>query len=266
LILILICLLILWDSSHRLVVTEYHLQYTNLPEAFDGFTLVQLSDLHASEFGEHNSRLVSKVAAVHPDLIALTGDYIESAKDIPITEHLIRQLSDIAPVTFTSGNHDWASGAISELKQAVTDSGGVYLSNEWMAVEQDGQQILLAGVEDPNGRADMIRPDGLLAQINADHPNSFVILQAHRNDFVKKYPVLPCDLVLTGHGHGGVIRLPFVGGLIGTEVNFFPTYDAGLFQSGRYTMVVSRGLGDTPLIPRFLNNPEIVSITLSCKK
>lgn len=262
---LLVGLLLLWDSSYRPTTTEYDLSYTNLPEAFDGYTIVQLSDLHASEFGEQNSRLVKKVAAISPDLIMLTGDYIESAAQIPITESLIRQLTDIAPVTFTSGNHDWASGAIRELKQAVTDSGGVYLSNECVFLERGGQQIILAGVEDPNGRADMIRPDALLEQISREHPESFLILQAHRNDFVTKYPTLPCDLIFTGHGHGGVIRLPFVGGVIGTEVNLFPTYDAGLFQSGRYTMVVSRGLGDTPLIPRFLNNPEIVAVTLHKK-
>lgn len=241
------------------------MQYTNLPDAFDGFTIVQLSDLHASEYGQNNSTLVEKVAALSPDLIALTGDYIESAEEVPVTETLIRQLTDIAPVYFTSGNHDWASGAIKELKEAVTDSGGVYLSNERVVLEQGGQQIILAGVEDPNGRADMIRPDALLTQISAESPDSFIILQAHRNDFVTKYPSLPCDLILTGHGHGGVIRLPFVGGIIGTDLKLFPAYDAGLFQSGRYTMVVSRGLGDAPLLPRFLNNPEIVSITLHKK-
>lgn len=262
---ILICLVILFDSSHRLVVTEYDLQYTNLPDAFDGFTIVQLSDLHAEEYGDDNSKLVEKVAALSPDLIALTGDYIESAEDLPITENLIRQLSDIAPVYFTSGNHDWASGAIGALKETVAEGGGVYLSNEWVMLERDGQQIILAGVEDPNGRADMLRPDALLEKISSEHPESFVILQAHRNDFVTKYPVLPCDLILTGHGHGGVIRLPIVGGIIGTDMKLFPTYDAGLFQSGRYTMVVSRGLGDAPSIPRFLNNPEIVSVTLHKK-
>lgn len=241
------------------------MQYTNLPEAFDGFTIVQLSDLHGAEYGVDNSRLVKKVAALSPDIIALTGDFIESVEQIPITEALIRQLTDIAPVYFTSGNHDWASGAIDELKQAVTDSGGVYLSNESVTLEQDGQQIILTGVEDPNSRADMIHPDALLTQISAEHPDSFIILQAHRNDFVTKYPALPCDLILTGHGHGGVIRLPLVGGLLGTDLKLFPTYDAGLFQSGRYTMVVSRGLGDAPMIPRFLNNPEIVSVTLHKK-
>ncbi|MBQ3011361.1 MAG: metallophosphoesterase [Oscillospiraceae bacterium] len=260
-----ICLLLLWDSSHRLVTTDYDIRFSNLPEAFDGFTVVQLSDLHGAQYGTDNSRLVSRVAALQPDLIALTGDYIESPDQLDVTAALIRQLSDIAPVTFTSGNHDWASGAIKDLKQTVTDCGGTYLSNEAIPLTRAGETILLVGVEDPNSRADMIRPDALLQQLSAEHPDQFVILQAHRNDFITKYPALPCDLILTGHGHGGVIRLPFIGGLIGTERSLFPRYDAGLFQSGRYTMVVSRGLGDAPLLPRFLNNPEIVSVTLHKK-
>lgn len=265
LLLLIICALLLWDSKYRLTVTEYSLEAQHLPAAFDGFTIVQLSDLHGAEFGTDNNRLIKQVSRLKPDLIALTGDYIESAEQLPVTEHLIRKLTDIAPVYFTSGNHDWASGSIRALKETVTDSGGIYLSNEMVEPEREGHSIILVGVEDPNSRADMIRPDALLQQVAAEHPDKFTILLAHRNDFVSKYPDLPCDVIFTGHGHGGVIRLPFAGGLIGTDRSFFPAYDAGLFQSGRYTMVVSRGLGDAPLIPRFLNNPEIVSVTLHRK-
>jgi len=263
--LLFVCVLLLADSKYRLTVTEYRLEASHLPEQFDGFTIVQLSDLHGAQYGENNRRLAKQVADLSPDLIALTGDYIERPEDIPVTETLILQLKEIAPVYFTSGNHDWASGAIKELKQAVTDCGGVYLSNESIELERNRETILLVGVEDPNSRADMVHPDRLLEQIAAKHPEKYIILLAHRNDFVTKYPALPCDVIFTGHGHGGVIRLPVLGGLIGTDRNLLPKYDAGLFQSGRYTMVVSRGLGDAPLIPRFLNNPEIVSVTL-CKK
>lgn len=263
--LLLILLLLIFDSKYRLTVTEYELKALHLPDAFDGFTIVQLSDLHGSEFGKDNARLIKATAALQPDLIALTGDYIESEEDLPVTETLIRSLCNIAPVYFTSGNHDWASGAIEELKQTVSDCGGTYLSNASLTLERNGASILLAGVEDPNGRADMIRPDALLQQIAAEHPDRYIVLLAHRNDFVTKYPALPCDVIFTGHGHGGVIRLPLIGGLLGTERNLFPTYDAGLFESGRYTMVVSRGLGDAPLFPRIWNNPEIVSVTLRKK-
>ena len=263
--LLILCAVLLADSKCRLSCTEYELSATNLPEGFDGYRIVQLSDLHMAEFGTDNYRLVEQVAQLQPDLIALTGDSIEAACDIPIVEALIQQLVEIAPVYYSSGNHDWASGAIEELRQAVTDSGGTYLSNEYVVLRQNVDAIILAGVEDPNGHADMIKPDALMEQINLEYPGSFIILLAHRNDFVTKYPDLQCDLVFTGHGHGGVIRLPGVGGLLGTERSLFPEYDAGLFSSGRYTMVVSRGLGDAPMFPRFLNNPEIVCVTLHRK-
>ena len=76
------------------------------------------------------------------------------------------------------------------------------------------------------------------------------------------YPDIQCDVVLTGHGHGGVVRLPVVGGLLGTDMRFFPKYDAGVFQMTRARMIVSRGLAPVYTIPRFLNNPDIVRITL----
>ena len=253
---------LLVDSRYRLVTTQYTLHSELLPDSFRGYSIVQLSDLHGASFGTDNSSLVDTVRALSPDLIALTGDFIENEEQIPNAQSLIRQLTDIAPVYYVSGNHDWASGSISALRFAVEESGATYLSNEYMPITHNGDSILLAGVEDPNGYAEQITPDALIGTAAANYPNVFTVLLAHRNDFVSKYPVLPCDLILTGHGHGGVIRLPFIGGLFGTDLQFFPKYDSGVFSADRYNMVVSRGLGDAPLLPRFLNNPEIVQIIL----
>ena len=214
------------------------------------------------EFGNDNEKLVQAVAALEPNMIALTGDYIESAEDLPVVANLVALLSDIAPVYFSSGNHDWASGAITELKDTITENGGTYLSGHRLVLEHQGDCIVLAGLEDPNSRADMPTPDMVLSAVSARFPNAYIVVLAHRNDFPAKYPDLPCDLILSGHGHGGLIRIPFVGGLIGTEMNLFPTYDAGVFSGGTYQMVVSRGLGGAPRYPRLLNNPEIVLITL----
>ncbi len=261
-ILFIVCILLL-DSNLRLTVTEYDISSQRLPPQFDGYKIVQLSDLHTMEFGKDNRRLVRRVAALEPDLIALTGDYIEDAEDLPVVETLVAQLSEIAPVYFTSGNHDWASRAIKQLESTIDSKGGSYLGNEHVLLERNGATIVLAGVEDPNGFADMPKPDEICGQLDAAYPESFIILMAHRNDFPERYPDLPCDLIFTGHGHGGVIRLPIVGGLVGTDLTLFPTYDAGVFQSGRYSMVVSRGLGGAPFYPRLFNNPEIVVVTLT---
>ena len=257
--------LLIADSTTRLTVTEYTISSDRLPNGFDGYRIVQLSDLHAKEFGTDNSRLVEKVTALQPDLIALTGDYIETEHDLSIVETLVAQLSEIAPVYYSSGNHDWSSKAIPGLRQAVADGGGKYLSNEYLELTCGDDTIVLAGVEDPNSLADLPHPDDFMEEVISDYPDKYIILLAHRNNYIVQYPDLPCDIVFVGHGHGGIVRLPFVGGLLGVDKKFFPKYDAGLFEGERYTMVVSRGLGDIPLLPRIGNNPEIVVVTLSQK-
>ena len=257
-----VCAAILLDSSLRLVTTEYDIYSARLPAAFDGFRIVQLSDLHGREFGEDNTRLVQAVREAAPDIIVLTGDYIEGLGELPTVETLARQLVTIAPTYFVSGNHDWGSRQIPALRQLLEDCGVTYLSNSYVTLTRGDAEILLAGVEDPNGYADMKTPDELISEIRADYPDHFIALLGHRNYWVEKYPYLDVDLIFSGHGHGGMVRLPFVGGIFGTSMDLFPDYVDGTHRSGTYTMVVSRGLAGNALLPRFLNNPEVVAVTL----
>lgn len=250
------------DSANRLVTTDYTVTSARLPADFDGFRIVQLSDLHAAEFGKDNARLVRAVAAAQPDLIVLTGDFIEAEDQIPVTLVLARQLVPLAPVYFVSGNHDWASHAISALFDGLADAGVTCLRNEFVTLQRGAGSIVLAGVDDPNGLADMLKPDEVAAAVQAEHPGAFTVLLGHRNYWVEEYPTLPVDVILCGHAHGGVVRLPGVGGLIGTDRTLFPDYTAGMFASGQYQMIVSRGLGQIAQLPRLLNNPEIVCLTL----
>ncbi|MDD6077978.1 MAG: metallophosphoesterase [Clostridiales bacterium] len=250
------------DSANRLVTTDYTVTSARLPADFDGFRIVQLSDLHAAEFGKDNARLVRAVAAAQPDLIVLTGDFIEAEDQIPVTLALARQLVPLAPVYFVSGNHDWASHAIHALFDGLADAGVTCLRNEFVTLQRGAGSIVLAGVDDPNGLADMLKPDEVAAAVQAEHPGAFTVLLGHRNYWVEEYPTLPVDVILCGHAHGGVVRLPGVGGLIGTDRTLFPDYTAGMFASGQYQMIVSRGLGQIAQLPRLLNNPEIVCLTL----
>lgn len=250
------------DSANRLVTTDYTVTSARLPADFDGFRIVQLSDLHAAEFGKDNAQLVRAVAAAQPDLIVLTGDFIEAEDQIPVTLALAQQLVPLAPVYFVSGNHDWASHAIDALFDGLADVGVTCLRNEFVTLQHGAGSIVLAGVDDPNGRADMPTPDRVAAAVQAEHPGAFTVLLGHRNYWVGEYPTLPVDVILCGHAHGGVVRLPGVGGLIGTDRTLFPDYTAGMFASGQYQMIVSRGLGQIAQLPRLLNNPEIVCLTL----
>lgn len=265
--LVIVCAASLLLSHFGLGVTHYDISSDRLPESFECFRIVQLSDLHGMEFGEGNARLVEKVAGEEPDLIALTGDFLDEGKteeELRALAVLLPKLTAIAPVYFVSGNHDWASGALTELAALLEECGAAYLRNEYVTLARGGDRIVLCGAEDPNGWAGQIEPDALCAGANAAYPDSFVLLLAHRNYWAARYPDIDADLILCGHGHGGVIRLPVVGGLLGTEHNLFPKYDAGEFPLSRGSMVVSRGLGGNGVLlpPRFNNTPEIVTVIL----
>ena len=252
-------------SKYGLGVTRLELGLEGLPEGFDGFRIVQLSDLHGSRFGEGNARLIEKVRAEEPELIALTGDFLDEGKterELPELEALVRELAAIAPVYFVSGNHDWASGEAYTLFETLEAAGAVCLRNEYLRLERGGDSIVLAGVDDPNGPAEMAEPDEFVAQLRKEAPEDFVLLLAHRAYWAERYPGLDVDLILCGHTHGGVVRLPFVGGLAASNMGLFPEYDAGLFELPGYTLFISRGLGNSVPLPRFLNTPELVSITL----
>ena len=254
-------------SKYGLEVTRLKLGFEELPAGFDGFRIVQLSDLHGSRFGENNARLLEAVTAEGPDIIALTGDFLdegETERELPELEALVRELSAIAPVYFVSGNHDWASGEAYTLFETLEAAGAVCLRNEHLRLERGGDSIVLAGVDDPNGPAEMAEPDEFVASLRQEAPDSFVLLLAHRAYWAERYPELDVDLILCGHTHGGIVRLPFVGGLAASNMGLFPEYDAGLFELPSYTLFISRGLGNSVPLPRFLNTPEAVSIELKC--
>lgn len=256
---------VMLDSKLRLTETTYTRSYDTLPESFDGFRIVQLSDLHMADYGK---KLYGLIREQKPDIIVMTGDFLnrkELAGGENQTEKLrpiLMAIAEIAPCYYVSGNHDWASGEIRELAPLLEETGIGYLRNEFVLLERDGAQIALAGVEDPNGPADMVKPDALARLVAQSYPDTFTIMLAHRNDFLTKYPALPVDVVLCGHAHGGIVRLPLIGGVMGTENNFFPKYDAGLFNEGTYDMILSRGLSNHIFEPRFLNNPELVTLVL----
>ena len=262
-----VLLAVIWviADQRRLVTGRYECAVEGLPEEFDGFRIVQLSDLHGAEFGADNAALTERVAALRPDLIALTGDLVEKREDLPVTERLLPALSAIAPTYFVSGNHEWGSGLMDELDGQLTESGVVRLANRWQSVSRNGKRILLCGVEDPNSYADMITPAELVSHLREEEGGETpVILLGHRNNWVEKYPELDVDVILCGHCHGGIVRLPFLGGLFSSNASLFPTYDAGAYAGEKYTMIVSRGLGIVHGLPRIGNPPEIVELTLRC--
>ena len=259
-IIVLVCLLL--DSQRRICTGVYTVEKENLPVSFDGFRIVQLSDLHGAEFGQGNKRLLETVAALEPDLIAVTGDLVDEQEDMNPMLALMGELSELALCCYVTGNHEWALADTAGLKTAIKARGVRVLDNRCLQLTRDGESITLCGVDDPNGPADMMLPEEVIDAARREHPEDFLLLLGHRNDWARKHAGLDADLILCGHGHGGLVRLPWVGGLFGTERNLFPRHTEGLVETETFTMLVSRGLGNSPGTLRLFNNPEIVVVNL----
>ena len=256
--------LFFYDQQTRIQTETLTVASDRLPAGFDGYRIVQISDLHGREFGEGNKILLEKTAALEPDLIAITGDVIDDPDQMGILEPLARGLTAIAPTFYVTGNHEWAIKEAATVKSLLEEQGVTVLSNEYLTLERGGDSIVLAGIDDPNGPYDQKTPEELSDEIHAALGDPYVVLLAHRNEYYQVYDRCGFDLTLCGHVHGGLIRLPFTDGLIdNTRRRFFPTHTAGLYPlDGGGTLMVSRGLGNGGISFRLFNRPHLPVIVL----
>lgn len=239
---------------------------TRLPQGFDGFRVLQLSDLHGRRFGDHSCRLLQAAREAQPHIICITGDLFDEHTELSMLWPLLKGLTAIAPTFYVTGNHEWQVPGLQELLSSMEALGVHVLANEYTFFERGGDQIVIAGVHDPCGPYDQKSPKELMEEIRkAAGEGAFVLMLAHRNDSLDLWAELGADLVLTGHCHGGVIRLPLVGGVFGSERRFFPEYDAGLYGKGRTLLYVSRGLGYSNVSFRLFNRPQLPLLVLNRK-
>lgn len=265
LIFILFCVGFFHWSNHSLQVQRFTFTSPRLPAGFDGCVIVQLSDLHGALFGEDNRDLLKVVAKERPDYIFLTGDLLDQYRATPhsYAVSLGGALADIAPTYFVTGNHEWALPDVPGLKRALEVAGVQVLTNEYTVLARDGDNAVLAGIDDPNGYADQKTPEEVAEEVRATFADPFWILLAHRNNYFEDaYCRLGADLVISGHGHGGLVRLPFTDGLVSVERTFFPSYTAGFYQAGGADLFVSRGLGNSGRTFRLFNRPQVAVLTL----
>lgn len=252
-------------SNTALQVSSFSPVLPDLPQGFDGCRIVVLGDLHSTYFGQENQQLLETVRAQNPEYIFLVGDLVDAFRDIPedYPSETAQALSSIAPTYYVTGNHEWAAGDVPELKGTLEAQGVTVLSNQFVALERNGNTLILAGIDDPNGYADQKSPETVAAEVYAQYGDPFWMLLAHRNDhFPEQYSRLGADLVISGHGHGGLIRLPFTDGLVSTDRTFFPSYTAGLYEENGSMLFVTRGLGNTGNSFRLFNHPEVAVVTL----
>lgn len=234
-----------------------------------------ISDLHGREFGRENARLIEKIRAQKPDAIFLDGDMIDHSADQTDVQELLRlieRLHEIAPVYFAPGNHEleYMQTDASLLTQ-VAEAGAVVVNDSYADVTLAGQPLRIGGTMGHAfyfGRSEeefSSSPEYqfLKAFEDTDVPK---ICLAHMPDtfiFNGAYNLWNVDLMLSGHTHGGLIRLPFIGGLYAPMQGWFPEYDQGYFRLGEHMqMVITSGLAGHGVIPRINNPPEIVVIDL----
>ena len=270
LILFLLIILIGWTlwGNTALEVNEYEIVSDRIPQGFDGFRIVQVSDLHNAEFGEGNSKLFELLSRTDPDIIVLTGDLIDSRNtDIEIALAFAREAMKIAPVYFVSGNHEARVIEYEDLKIGLAEAGVIVLENQKVEITREGESITLMGIDDPSFQESYLFGDAESVARQAiddlqNESDGYTILLSHRPELFDLYAETEMDLVFSGHAHGGQFRLPFVGGLVAPNQGFFPKYDAGQFNEENTTMIVSRGVGNSIIPIRFNNRPEIVLVTL----
>lgn len=238
-----------------IAVTRYTVPVKNLPPEFHGFTILHLTDLHTKEYGLAQKDLIRLIKQQKYDLVAMTGDFIDKRNFYfePVIP-LIKAITDKATF-FVPGNHEWASSFY--IKDDLESLGVKVLDNKSCKFVLGPSHIWLVGVDDP-----YLGRDKLTQALEQATENDVKILLAHAPNIFPQSIESGIELTLTGHTHGGQVRLPLVGAIVVPGQGLFPKYDYGLFQEGGKSMVINGGLGESVLPIRFGSRPEIVLIKL----
>ena len=280
--------------NKNFVIKQEVLTYKKLPSGFNNYKILQLSDLHSKEFGENNKNLLDAVEKINPDLILVTGDMF-TVSDISIdmnVENLIpyQLLSQLAPnykIIYVSGNHeegkdiiyngdDYASrdrsknNAYNRYRYKLESLGVTFVENSSTNIASKTKANTNNNMNNNNSSKltnnenfisiygvyyESMKKDEYYQSITLDK-TKFNIMLCHDPKYFDTFANIGFDLVLSGHVHGGIIRLPLIGGLLSPDRTFFPKYDKGIYKINSSYMNVSAGLGDS-IIKRTFNPPEI---------
>ncbi len=262
-------------SNVCIKISEYTITLSGLSK---NAKVVVISDLHGKEYGKDNKRLLTKISEQNPDAIFVVGDMLsdcDAKNGFSKTKELLGELSDIAPVYFSYGNQEkeYSHDIITDFQNAIIEAGIIVLDDTFVDCEIGNQQIRIGGTMGhafPFGRTweefessseyvflkEMEKTDSPTIVL-AHMPDTFIFNGAH-NYWSN------IDLVVSGHTHGGVVRLPFVGGLYSPMQGLLPEYDYGFYMLGeQMKMVITSGLSGYKFVPRFLNLPEICVLNLT---
>ncbi len=279
--LILFAALCLWAFWNGLVFVRYEVKTEKISSEIK---IVLITDLHSHIYGEGQGIIARRIKSQNPDLILLGGDIADDGTPIEGTKQFLSAIKGIADIYYVSGNHEFWSHDIGNIKETFRSYGVRVLENEYDELTINGNSIIIAGADDPDGYRDSYSKDidyakeklqngndtystwdELIEQafIEVDTGGSYSIILSHRPEKTDLYARLPFDLILSGHAHGGQVRIPFLlNGLFAPNQGFFPKIAGGIYEYHGKTHIVSRGVSYNLSLPRVFNPPEIVVITL----
>lgn len=267
---ILILLLVYgYMENDHLKVERYELETRKIKKSL---RIVFLTDLHANEHGRENYKLVSRIRKENPDILCVTGDMV--VKNGVHTERvlsLLKRLSQDYPVYYSPGNHEIRLEQYEEYKDALLRFGVHYLENK--SVFLPDYNIRITGLDLPehwyhkvwDKRVFTVEEMNSLVPMEEAEKPALQLLMAHNPEYFPTYQQWGADLTLSGHIHGGIAILPFLGGVLSPSLRIFPKYDQGLKKENEKYILISRGLGLHHIKLRFFNPPELSVINLSCQ-
>jgi len=261
----------------NLEVTNYKIRSNKLEETFDGTRFVVVADLHNNTFSRNNDRLIKEINKVNPDFIIIAGDLIVGKResDFKVALSFLKEISSKYPIYYGFGNHEqrvipkgkyynkqWQSylSNIRDLNVHLLDNESIKYYKDDKSIEIHGLSIDLKFFQ--RHKIPKMEEAYLEKLIGKLDEKCYNIVIAHNPIYFKDYQKLKGDLILSGHLHGGIVRIPFVGGLISPQFELFPKYDAGYFEENGQVMLVSRGLGTHTIKLRVFNRPELMTVTL----
>ena len=287
LILLILCLVInsiiflpsfLFHQNNDLEIDYYNATSNKLPLAFKGYKIIFLSDLHIND-GPIYKNVISQCRNLNPDIIIISGDIVESSTSdqnyfVSDVASFAKDIGKIAPVYWITGNYEasLSPSNFQELKTTLKSCGFTYLDNLTKPISKNGQTINICGINDPlfgiysqefktdiektivKGFLDKALPKNL--------SSTYTILAAHRTEYCEFFADSGVDMLLTGHAHGGQIRIPIIGALFAPGQGLFPKYTTGEFKIKSTQLIINRGIGASRIKQRLFNPPEIILITL----
>lgn len=259
-------------DGNRFHVVEYRLNSDKIKKEHH---FVVLSDLHNKSYGEKNRKLLERIDKLAPEAILIAGDMLTSkpGKSYEVAMDLLKELAKKYPIYYGMGNHETrlflypeVYGDMGKNYEKDLNDVSIQLMRNESCEESDNLRIVGLDMKRDYYKRFKKYPmeSGYLREtLGEAQKDKYEILLAHNPDYFEEYAAWGADLVLSGHVHGGMMRLPILGGVVSPAFKFFPKYDGGLFKQGKSTMILSRGLGMHTIPIRIFNPGELVSLILS---